>query len=150
MNKEQIKKMIAEKLLKQSKRYKQELITLKRQMRNMVNSHKNELTSMETDKDERIRILHEHITELNRERCQIEDDLTHKLDKSKTRIHQLKARLSKSSSKNIMKLEGVIITLNPSSPSSEVTSSPRNPENFIPEVTNKIYIQLPGGNNQSI
>ena len=68
-------------------------------MRNMVNSHKNELTSLETDKDERIRILHEHITELNRERCQIEDELKHKLDKSKTRIHQLKVRLSKSSSK---------------------------------------------------
>ena len=91
-----------EALLKQAKRYKQELLTMERQMRNMVNSHKNELKSMETDKDERIRILHEDITDLNRERCQIEDELAHKLGKSKNRIHQLKVRLSKSSSKYIM------------------------------------------------
>ena len=76
--KEQIKKMIAEKLLKQSKRYKRELITLKRKMRNMVNIHKKALTAMETEKDESILILHEIINELNRERCQIEDDLIHR------------------------------------------------------------------------
>ena len=96
-----------EALIKQARQHKQE----RKEMRNMVTSHKNEKKSMETDKDERIKALHEDITVLNRERGQMEDDLTHKLRMCKNKIKKFKTCLSKSSSKTNIKLMAIIKTL---------------------------------------